>query len=201
MYIVEMLLFPFTVSFQSLLMVRIWRVITYQIVMFNSFRLSESHYLNQYWFLINHAMWHSSENNFTVNPQTIIVWNEFKSYTFKISPTTPRDQWIICSCDISSSYPWNFFIKAITNVCTCNDMSPAQCQLDKCRLCLYINICVCKYDMASLNDVLHHKNIVFCKEHFHTTPAAVIDHCINEWTFQCLASWKPAQEDSFSEID
>ena len=53
-----------------------------------------NHYMIQCWSLISEALWHSPESNFTVSAQAIIQCNEFENYTFKITATSPRDQWV-----------------------------------------------------------------------------------------------------------
>ena len=51
-------------------------------------------YLNQSWFLISAVLWHSPESNFTAaSAQATILHNEFENYTFKITATSPRNQW------------------------------------------------------------------------------------------------------------
>ena len=55
-----------------------------------------SHYLNQYWLNIKSAVWHPHEKNFTVctyelNPKYMYV---FGDYTFKITTTHSRGQWV-----------------------------------------------------------------------------------------------------------
>ena len=59
-----------------------------------------SHYLNQYWFIISEALWHSSKINFTSNAQTTILYNEFENDNFEIITTSPRGHWV------NSSGPW-----------------------------------------------------------------------------------------------
>ena len=54
-----------------------------------------SHYLNQCWLIIGEVLWNSPEHNFTKNPQTTCPWYEFENYQFKITPTSPRGQWVI----------------------------------------------------------------------------------------------------------
>ena len=45
--------------------------------------------------LIIEVPWHSSENNFTANAQAIILYNEVEGYTFEITATYPRGQFIM----------------------------------------------------------------------------------------------------------
>ena len=52
------------------------------------------HHLNQCWLLISEVLWHSSENNFTVNAQTSILYIEFENCTFKIIAKSYRGQWV-----------------------------------------------------------------------------------------------------------
>ena len=47
-----------------------------------------SYYRNQCWFLISEILWHSPGNNFTMYAQATIL------YTFKITATSPRGQWV-----------------------------------------------------------------------------------------------------------
>ena len=51
-----------------------------------------SHYLNQCWPLISEVLWCSPESNFTMSAQATILHNE--NYTFIISVTSPRGQWV-----------------------------------------------------------------------------------------------------------
>ena len=53
-----------------------------------------SHYLSQRWFLIKCVVWHSPKNNLTLSIQDTILCNEFNHCTFKITATSPRDQWV-----------------------------------------------------------------------------------------------------------
>ena len=53
-----------------------------------------SHYLNQCWLLISDVSWHSSENNWTVSAQAIILYNNFENDALKITATSPRGQWV-----------------------------------------------------------------------------------------------------------
>ena len=53
-----------------------------------------SHYINQYWFIINEVLWHSLEGNFTGNTHNIKLWIEFENYTYKNKTTHPRVQWV-----------------------------------------------------------------------------------------------------------
>ena len=50
--------------------------------------------LNQFWFVISYLQWHSPESNFIASNQTIILYDEFKDYDFKIVATSPRGQWV-----------------------------------------------------------------------------------------------------------
>ena len=50
--------------------------------------------LNQCWLIISEVLWHSPENNFTAIVQSIILYNKFENYTFKIIVTFPRGQWV-----------------------------------------------------------------------------------------------------------
>ena len=56
--------------------------------------MAPSHYLNRCWLLISEVLWHSSESDFTVSATAIILYNEFKNYTFKITATSPWGQWV-----------------------------------------------------------------------------------------------------------
>ena len=44
-----------------------------------------SHYLNQCWLIINEALSHSPEGNFTGNPEYFYSWYEFENWSFKIA--------------------------------------------------------------------------------------------------------------------
>ena len=50
-----------------------------------------SHYL---WLLISEVLWHSTLSNFPVSAQATILYNMFQNYTFKITATSPRGQWV-----------------------------------------------------------------------------------------------------------
>ena len=50
-----------------------------------------SYYLN--WLRISEVLWHSPENNFTVNTQAAFLYYEFEYYTFKIT-ASHRSQWV-----------------------------------------------------------------------------------------------------------
>ena len=52
------------------------------------------HYPNQCWLLISEALWHSSESSFTTRIQATILCQKFGNNTFKITATSPRDQWV-----------------------------------------------------------------------------------------------------------
>ena len=52
------------------------------------------HYLNQCWLLISEVLWHSPERNFTASTQATILYNEFVNYSFEITATSPRGQWV-----------------------------------------------------------------------------------------------------------
>ena len=54
--------------------------------------MAPSHYLNQYWFLINEDWCHSPESNFRASTQATIRPNEVENYTFKITATSPRGE-------------------------------------------------------------------------------------------------------------
>ena len=53
-----------------------------------------SHYLNQCWLITSEVLWHSPESNYTVSAQAPILYNKFENYTFKISATSPKGQWV-----------------------------------------------------------------------------------------------------------
>ena len=50
-----------------------------------------SYYLNQCWLVISEVLWLLNQSNFTSNAQAIILYNEFKNYTFA---RFPRGQWV-----------------------------------------------------------------------------------------------------------
>ena len=52
-----------------------------------------SHNLNQCWLLISQVLWHSPDGKFTTNVQAAILYNNFRSYRFKISVDSPMGQW------------------------------------------------------------------------------------------------------------
>ena len=56
--------------------------------------MAPSHYLNQCWLIISEVLWYSPEGNFTWNAQDIYPWCEFENNWFKITSTSPRDQWV-----------------------------------------------------------------------------------------------------------
>ena len=43
---------------------------------------------------ISEVLWHLPESNFTASGQTTILYNEFESYIFTITTTSPRGQWV-----------------------------------------------------------------------------------------------------------
>ena len=53
-----------------------------------------SHYLNQCWLDVYALLRHSFESKFTVSAITAILYNELENQSFKITPTTPRVQWV-----------------------------------------------------------------------------------------------------------
>ena len=55
-----------------------------------------NHNLNQCWFLISEALWHSFESNFTASAQATILYTciEFQNYISKIAATSSRGQWV-----------------------------------------------------------------------------------------------------------
>ena len=55
--------------------------------------MAPSRCLNQCWLFICEVLWHSTENNFT-NAWANVLYNEFGNYTFKITLTSPRGQWV-----------------------------------------------------------------------------------------------------------
>ena len=61
-----------------------------------------SHYLNQWWLLINEVLWHSSGGDFVASDQANIQYNKFENYTFEITATSPRGQWVNCSLHLFS---------------------------------------------------------------------------------------------------
>ena len=56
--------------------------------------MSPSHYLNQFWFITNGVLWHSTEINLAASAQDIDPWNGFENLTSKITATLPRGQWV-----------------------------------------------------------------------------------------------------------
>ena len=52
-----------------------------------------SHYLDQCW-LLSEVWWHSPESNFTACVPATILYNESENYTFTITATYPRGQWV-----------------------------------------------------------------------------------------------------------
>ena len=57
-----------------------------------------SHYLNQCWLLASNILWHSPGSNLEMTGQAPNLYNEFEKYTFKISATPPRCQWVNGTC-------------------------------------------------------------------------------------------------------
>ena len=53
-----------------------------------------SHYLNQYWLIINWILWHLPKTNFIENTQDVNSSNEFEKIFFKIPSTYLRGQWV-----------------------------------------------------------------------------------------------------------
>ena len=45
-------------------------------------------------FLINAILWHSPENNLAGRVPGNALYTEFENYTFKITATSPRGQWV-----------------------------------------------------------------------------------------------------------
>ena len=56
--------------------------------------VAPSHYLNQCILIICKVLRHSPESNFTASAQTTILNNEFENYSFKVTPASPRGQWV-----------------------------------------------------------------------------------------------------------
>ena len=55
---------------------------------------TQSHYLKQYQLLISEVLWHLPETKFMASAQAPSVHNEFEKYTFIITLTSPRSQWV-----------------------------------------------------------------------------------------------------------
>ena len=58
--------------------------------------MAPSHYLNQCWLIINEALWHSREGNFTGNAHYIYPWYEFENFLIMITAAPPalRGHWV-----------------------------------------------------------------------------------------------------------
>ena len=76
--------------------------------------MAPSHYLNQFWLTISKVLWHSPEGNLTHPYLSLSLgcclcpirwswqkftkdfypWYEFENCQFKITATSPRDQWV-----------------------------------------------------------------------------------------------------------
>ena len=56
--------------------------------------MAPSHYLNEYWFLIDVVMCHLPQSDFSVSAQATILYNKFENYIFKNTSTSPRGQWV-----------------------------------------------------------------------------------------------------------
>ena len=56
--------------------------------------MAPSHYLRQRWSIINRILWHIRESSFIGSAQDIHLSNDTKNDTFKITATSPRNQWI-----------------------------------------------------------------------------------------------------------
>ena len=53
-----------------------------------------SQYLNQCWLLICEVLWHSPESDFILSASIATLYDDFENYTFKITATSHRNQWI-----------------------------------------------------------------------------------------------------------
>ena len=58
------------------------------------FLTAPSHYLSQGWLINNEVLWYSSEGNFTGNYQNIYPWYGLENHWFKITVSSPRNQWV-----------------------------------------------------------------------------------------------------------
>ena len=66
-------------------------------------------FLNQCW-LLKEFLWQSSASNLT-SAQATILYNEFENYTFKITATSPRSQWVKGQTDGQTNrwrLPWQY---------------------------------------------------------------------------------------------
>ena len=60
-----------------------------------------SHYLNQSWLGINEILWHSFQGNIYMSTQDIKPQVVLEMYTFEITATFPREQWVKAPCGCS----------------------------------------------------------------------------------------------------
>ena len=56
--------------------------------------IAPSHYLNQCWLTIKEILWHPFHGNVYLNTQVINPKVMFEIYTFEITATSPRVQWV-----------------------------------------------------------------------------------------------------------
>ena len=56
----------------------------------SSCQRAPSHYLNWYWLIISHVLWHSPKGNFTRNAEDIYPWYIFENYYFNIRALSLR---------------------------------------------------------------------------------------------------------------
>ena len=68
--------------------------------------MTQSHYLNQCWLIIDGSLWHSLKTYFTGSAQDIRSLNEFEKCTSEITCTSLRGQWV--NSLAPGKFEWNF---------------------------------------------------------------------------------------------
>ena len=56
--------------------------------------MTPSHYLNQWWVIINQILYYSLDSNFSRNAHAITHWNVIEYHTFRITSTSARSKWV-----------------------------------------------------------------------------------------------------------
>ena len=76
-------------------------------------------YLEQYWFIIGEVRGHSPESNFMANVLATTMYNKFENYTWKITATYPRDQWVDV---LPAGRPYTELIHELSHICSETNM-------------------------------------------------------------------------------
>ena len=94
--------------------------------------VAPSHYLKQCRLLICKVLWHSTESNFAMSAQAMILYNEFGNYTFKIIATSHRGQWVekLSIVRVNSLWPGDAIwrhrsVSTLVQVMACCLMAPS----------------------------------------------------------------------------